>query len=795
MIPTSPKADDPSHPHTIEDHEGIVGIHPLDDRNAVELLYDPERLSEQEIRAIARQHLQPSTDTSAVWQRCTLRLDGRACEAAAAKLERRIEKVPGVRRATATYIGQVLCLTFDTRVATESEVLEGARSAGARIEPLRSTPRHESLLRKARSGELNEELACGIGFVFLIASLLVDFTAGRNLWTYILYTGAYLFCGFYGVRSAIASLREKTLDIDVLMVLAALGAAVVGSPFEGALLLFLFSFSNVLQSYALERTRRAIESLLTLRPDQALRKTPTGTELVPVEALAVGEIVLVRPGEHIPVDGIVLEGVTHVNESSLTGESLPVKKHAGDTVFAGTLNQTGGLEVTVSKRAEDSTLARMVRLVAEAQAEKSSTQRFLEKAEQRYAAGVILFTIAVCLVPWLGWGENFATAFYRAMTVMVVASPCALIISTPATVLSAIGGAARRGILIKGGSHLETAARVDLVAFDKTGTLTVGKPCVTDIILPSGVSSLADSPAPARELLALAAALETKSEHPLATALVQGAHSLGLNLPPATAFQASPGKGAEALVGGQRILVGSERLFRELEAADRESFLAAAEMLQNQGKTCIWMGRYESDPTAGSSDRLRTLAVFALADTLRPGAANIVSSLRRLGIRKVIMLTGDQPPVAAHIAGLAGVDEFQAGLLPEDKVRVLRELKKEGTVLMVGDGVNDAPSLASAHLGVAMGAAGTDIAMESADVVLMGDQLDHIPLLVGMARHARRILYQNITFASAVILVLLAAALGFDLPLPLGVIGHEGSTVLVCLNGLRLLAYRPSLSE
>lgn len=778
-------------PHSIEDHAGIVGINPLTDRNAVELVFDPAQLSEEDVRRIAREHLRP--DPSGGWKRCTLRLDGRACEAAAEKLGRRIEQVHGVRRATATYIGQVLCLTFDSNLTTEADVLAGARAAGAKIEPLQAASTKRPLKEKILAGELNEELACGIGFLFLVASLAVDLTLGRGWLVYSLYTGAYIFCGFYGVRSAIASLREKTLDIDVLMVLAAIGAAIVGSPFEGALLLFLFSFSNVLQSYALERTRRAIESLLTLRPEQALRKTASGTELVPVESLAPGEVVLVRPGEHIPIDGIVREGSTHVDEASLTGESLPVRKKVGDAVFAGTLNQTGGLEVVVSKRSEDSTLARMVRLVAEAQAEKSSTQRFLEKAEQRYAAGVILFTIAVCLVPWLGWGEDFATAFYRAMTVMVVASPCALIISTPATVLSAIGGAARRGVLIKGGSHLEMAARIDLVAFDKTGTLTVGKPTVTEIALPDGVHALgaAELPNAARQLLTIAASLESKSEHPLAAAIVQSATQLGLEWPAARAFQASPGKGAEAVVEGTRFLIGSERLFRELEARDLPRFTTAAEKLQSQGKTCVWLGAYRPSGAAGGGESLETLAVFALADTLRPEAAEIARSLRALGVRKVIMLTGDQPAVAAHIAKIAEVDEFQAGLLPEDKVRAIRELKKEGHVLMVGDGVNDAPALASSHLGVAMGAAGTDIAMESADVVLMGDRLENIPLLLGMARHARRVLYQNLTFASGVILILLAAALGFALPLPLGVIGHEGSTVLVCLNGLRLLAYNP----
>ncbi|MGA7901598.1 MAG: heavy metal translocating P-type ATPase [Terrimicrobiaceae bacterium] len=773
-------------PHSIADHEGIVAIQAKADGERVEIAFDPSRLSEQDIRHIALEHILPERGGL---QRCALRLDGQACEAAAAKLERRIEKVPGVRRATATYIGRVLCLTFDSGVAEEAAVLEGVRAAGAKIEPLERRPPsvRPTLWQRLRLGDLNEEASCAVGLLFLVTAFITDHLLGKGGVTNWLYGGAYLFCGQYGVRSAIASLREWTLDVDVLMVLAALGAAAVGSPFEGALLLFLFSFSNVLQRHAIERTQRAIESLLTLRPEKALRKGDGRTELVPIESLALGDIVIVRPGELIPVDGTVVEGSSNIDESSLTGESMPVAKSTGAGVFAGTLNQSGGLEVRVGKKAEDSTLARMVKLVAEAQAEKSGTQRFLEKAEQGYAAGVIGFTILAFCVPWLLWGEAFDKAFYRAMTIMVVASPCALIISTPATVLSAIGGAARRGILIKGGSHLETAARIDIVCFDKTGTLTVGKPSVTDILTASGIESPAGgglSPK-AGSLLQACAALESKSEHPLATAVVTAAKAAGLALPEATAFQSTPGKGAEAEVGGSRYVVGSQRFFAESHAAGMEAFTARAATLQSKGKTCIWMGRREGDAVSA-------LAVFALADTLRPEARSIAGELHDLGVKKVIMLTGDQTAVARSIAQEAGIDEFRAELLPADKVQAIRQLKEEGNVMMIGDGVNDAPALATAHLGVAMGAAGTDIAMETADVVLMGDKLENIQLLVGIARHAKRVLIQNLTFASGVILVLIAAALGFALALPLGVVGHEGSTVLVCLNGLRLLAYRPS---
>jgi len=370
--------------------------------------------------------------------------------------------------------------------------------------------------------------------------------------------------------------------------------------------------------------------------------------------------------------------------------------------------------------------------------------------------------------------------------VMVVASPCALIISTPATVLSAIGGAARRGILIKGGSHLETAARIDIVCFDKTGTLTVGRPSVTEVLTRTGEFSLAEKrlPSDAAALLAICASIEAKSEHPLATAIVSAARKAGIEPPAATAFQAVTGKGAEARVGNAQFVVGSRRFLEELRAAGVDDFSSRADLLEKQARTCIWLGR------RSSGDAVEILAVFALADTLRPEARMIAARLHAAGVKKVVMLTGDREPVAAAIAKEAGIDEFRAGLLPADKVQAIRQLKTEGTVMMIGDGVNDAPALAGAHLGVAMGAAGTDIAMETADVVLMGDKLENIPLLVGMARHAKTVLTQNLVFASAVIVVLVLGALGFQLPLPLGVVGHEGSTVIVCLNGLRLLRYK-----
>jgi len=765
--------------HDLADREGIVGVSADPEHGRLEIEFDPDEVSESELRRIASED---AGQMAMELKKLSFRLESSGCEAGALRLEKKVGKIRGVRRATATYLGKVLCLTFDSSVAPEEEVIAGIQKTGADVKPLELRKKEpEAFAARLRSGDFNEEISCALGLGFLVAAPIVERMSGIGWWTHGLYAGAYIFAGQEGVKSAIASLKEKVLDVDVLMVLAAIGAAIVGAPLEGALLLFLFSFSNVLQRHAMDRTHRAIESLLTLRPDEAFVKRDGETVRVPVEELEIGEIVVVKPGEQIPVDGKLTEGSTYVDESSLTGESMPVAKEKGSDMFAGTINQSGGVELEVTKRSDDSALARMVKLVAEAQAEKSKTQRFLETAEQYYAMGVILFTIAVFLVPWLMWGEGFSVAFYRAMTVMVVASPCALIISTPATVLSAIGGAARRGILVKGGSHLERAATIDIVAVDKTGTLTVGKPSLTEIVTADGVSKLSDKLGDeVLEVLRIAASLESRSEHPLAHAIVDAASKLNLELPVASAFQSTTGKGAEAVVGGKTFVIGSERWFRDSEAEGFGGLSVLAKPLQEKGHTCVWMGSREGDVVSAK-------AVMVMADTVRKEAKELTRQLHKIGVKKVVMLTGDHRLVANTIAAEVGIDEVHAEMLPEDKLKIIRQLKLEGKVMMIGDGVNDAPALATSDLSVAMGAAGTDVAMETADVVLMGDRLEMIPLFLNHARRARRVLLQNLIFASAVIVVLVIGALGFSLPLPVGVVGHEGSTVIVCLNGLRLL--------
>ncbi len=621
------------------------------------------------------------------------------------------------------------------------------------------------------------QILTGVNLVALAAGWFLEGESGPGMIAWLFYGIAYLAGGYFGVQAGWKSLMEKRIDVDLLMVLAALGAALVGEPFEGALLLFLFSLSNVLQNVALDRTRSAIRALMNLRPPTALVRQGNDSVELPIEEIQIDEIMLIRPGEQIALDGRIVEGESAVDQSSLTGESMPVSKRVGDEVLAGTINMRGGLEVRVTRLAGDSTLARLIQLVEQAQSEKATTERFIDRAEQIYAAGVIIMTLLAIAIPLWLLDHPFQPTFYRAMTLMVAASPCALVISTPATVLSAIGNGARRGILFKGGAYVEQAAALKVIAFDKTGTLTIGRPVVTEVQpLAAGLDR--------RQLLALAGAVEARSEHPLALAIVQAAEAENIELSRAAGFQSATGRGVAATVDGQSILVGSPAYLQEA-GADMTAAWPAARTLQEAGQTAVAVGRrLEDDPP-------EVIGLIALADTIRPGAAETIARLKQQGITKVVMLTGDNERVGQAIAAQVGVDDAYTNLLPEDKLEILKTLEKEyGPVAMVGDGVNDAPALATATIGIAMGAAGTDVALETADVVFMGDDLAHLPYMIGLSRQTRRVLVQNLAFATGVIVVLIAAVLGFNLALPLSVVGHEGSTVLVSLNGMRLLAYR-----
>ena len=575
---------------------------------------------------------------------------------------------------------------------------------------------------------------------------------------------AYIAGGFYGVKSAIESLREGEIDVDLLMVLAALGAAIIGQWREGAILLFLFSLSNVLQNYAIGRSRKAIQKLFTLYPEEAKVKRGSQILTVKISDINIGDTVLIEPGERIPVDGAVIAGSSSIDESPITGESMPVDKSVGDAVFAGTLNKQGILDITATRAAEQTTLARIIKMVEEAQDSKAPTERFLERFEQGYAKLILIGVSLFIIVPPLLGLSDFQSNFYRAMVLMTVASPCALVISVPSAFISAIAAAARSGVLFKGGAWLEQLAAVKAIAFDKTGTLTVGHPHVTDVVAFSHVSEV--------DLIRTAASAESRSEHPLAKAIVDYARQSSISHSSPDDFMAFPGRGVSARLHGQDVRVG--RISRLQSSAVMPETLAAEQAkLEQEGKTVVGVLRGRD-----------WLGLIAAADAVRAEAAMTVKALKGRGIT-VAMLTGDSWPVADSIAKQVGIDRVYAELLPGGKVDALRELQQVyGAVAMVGDGINDAPALATAQVGIAMGAAGADVALETADVVLMADRIERLTDAIQLSQRAKQVVWQNIIFSLAVIAALVAGVFVVNLPLPLGVFGHEGSTVLVVLNGL-----------
>jgi Cd2+/Zn2+-exporting ATPase len=517
-----------------------------------------------------------------------------------------------------------------------------------------------------------------------------------------------------------------------------------------------------------------------MRPDEAQVLRDGAEVTVPIDDVAVGDVFVVRPGDRIPLDGVVTSGEGTVDQASLTGESVPVPKERGDEVFGGTINESGSLEIEVTRQAHESAITRLITMVEEAQSEKAPTQRLIDRLEQPYVLGVFALTIAAIAIP-LALGNEFTGTFYRAMTLMVAASPCAVIISTPAAVLSAIASGGKQGVLFKGGEHVETAANIDAIAFDKTGTLTQGDTQLTDVVVRDGV--VTDD-----ELLSLAAAVQARSEHHLARATVTAAEAESLNVPSGRRFQSVAGKGVRADVDDGTVHIGNRSYFEtvlgDAPIDGLEPGLERLRTLEAEGKTSVLVARERgSDVTV--------LGWLAFTDTVRPGATEMIDDLRSLGVEHIVMLTGDNERVAQRIADEVGIDEVQAELLPEEKVATIEDLVgRYENVAMVGDGVNDAPALATATLGIAMGGAGTDVALETADVVLMGDDLSRIPYVLGLGRKTRRTLTVNLAIAFGAIALMVGTILLRGIPLPLAVVGHEGSTVLVSLNGLRLLGYR-----
>ncbi|MGV9619246.1 heavy metal translocating P-type ATPase [Streptomyces tendae] len=605
--------------------------------------------------------------------------------------------------------------------------------------------------RRTRVLALPEARWALVSLVAFLLALPLDL-GGAPAWTHgALYVIAYAAGGWEPALEGLRALREKTLDVDLLMIVAALGAAAIGQVLDGALLIVIFATSGALEALATARTADSVRGLLDLAPTTATRVRDGGEESVPTADLAVGDLVLVRPGERIGADGTVVEGTGEVDQATITGESLPVLKRTGDDVFAGTLNGTGALRVRVGRDPADSVIARIVTLVEEASRTKAPTQLFIEKIEQRYSVGVVVATLAVFGIP-LAFGADLTDALLRAMTFMIVASPCAVVLATMPPLLSAIANAGRHGVLVKSAVAMERLGEIDTAALDKTGTLTEGTPEVTAVTPVAGGDVDEDA------LLALAAAAEHPSEHPLARAIVAAARARQLPLAPVEDFTAAPGRGVTAVIGGRTVHVG------------------------------------RADTPEGAETTVRVtrdgtlLGTLALTDRVRADAAPATAALTALTGTAPALLTGDHAAAAARVADATGITDVRAGLLPEDKVEAVRDRERAGRkVLFVGDGVNDAPALAAAHAGVAMGRAGSDLALETADAVVVRDELTAVPAVVRLSRRARRLVVQNLAVAGVFITVLVLWDLIGHLPLPLGVAGHEGSTVLVGLNGLRLL--------
>ncbi|AEW99126.1 heavy metal translocating P-type ATPase [Streptantibioticus cattleyicolor] len=623
--------------------------------------------------------------------------------------------------------------------------------------------------RRTRILALPEARWAALALAFFLIALAAQ-ALGAPAWACgTLYALVYAAGGWEPGWAGLTALRQKTLDVDLLMVVAALGAAAIGQVLDGALLIVIFATSGALEALATARTADSVRGLLDLAPATATRITDDGAEeTVPSAELAVGDVVLVRPGERIGADGRVLDGASEVDQATITGEPLPVAKSAGDEVFAGTLNGTGALRVKVERDPADSVIARIVAMVEEASGTLAPTQLFIEKVEQRYSIGMVAATLALFAVP-LCFGAALQPTLLRAMTFMIVASPCAVVLATMPPLLSAIANAGRHGVLVKSAVVMERLGQVDQVALDKTGTLTEGTPQVTDVRPVPGAGLTED------ELLTVAAAAEHPSEHPLARAVVAAAAARGLRPPPVTDFASAPGTGVTATVDGRRVAVGSPT---RLPAAADGPATVVAEELAGKGRTVVVV---EVDGVPSG--------VLGIADRLRDQAPEAVAALTALTGHPPVLVTGDHAGAAVPLGRRTGITDIRAGLLPEQKVAVVRELERAGRrVLVVGDGVNDAPALAAAHTGVAMGRAGSDLALQTADAVVVRDELATVPAVVALSRRARSLVTQNLVVAAVFITGLVVWDLVGTLPLPLGVAGHEGSTVIVGLNGLRLLA-------
>ncbi len=779
---------------------GISEAHVARDADAPQLCihYDPAQINIGRVRELVHA---AGAEISERFGHLVVRADAALHARAARSVADGLRSIPGVLEADVAASGAVR-IEYDRQKVSAQVLLEHAATLGlkapdaAPADAAKADDHAGHDHAKAAGdhaghshaggpfGEMTELVFAGTAGALLGVGWLLERVVVSPAWLpTALYVAAYLFGGYYTVREAFDNLRARRFEIDTLMLVAAIGAAALGKWAEGALLLFLFSLGHSLEHYAMGRARKAIEALAKLAPETATVRRAAGTEEVAVAALQVADVVIVRPNERLPADGVVVVGTTSVNQAPVTGESVPVDKRpvadapaalaafdrvsAEHRVFAGTIN-------VAARRAEQSTMARVVKMVTEAEAQRSPTQQFTERFERLFVPAVLVLVV-VLLFAGVVIDEPFSASFYRAMAVLVAASPCALAISVPSAVLSGVARAGRGGVLVKGGGPLENLGTLTSIAFDKTGTLTEGKPRLTDVVAMPGVSE--------DELLALAQAVEQGSDHPLASAVVTGAaERLGgrVALPAVSDVKSITGRGVQAQVAGETAVIGKPVLFSELPDSTLPPEVAAAnDKLVAAGRTTMVVRHGQ-----------RFLGVIAVMDTPRPEAARVMAELRELGIERLIMISGDNQQVAEAVAKSVGLTEARGDLMPEHKVDAIKALRDQhGKVAMVGDGVNDAPAMANSTVGIAMGAAGSDVALETADVALMADDLAQLPFAVGLSRSTSRIIKQNLYVSLGVVAVLIPATI-FGLNIGTAVLFHEGSTLIVVVNALRLLAYK-----
>ena len=765
VLPEVDASDDPCIERLVERLEiqrGITTAHIETETDGTRLClhYDPNLVTLAQVERLARD---AGADLTRRYRHETVLISNMDCADCAQSIEHVIRRMGGVLQVSVSYAAEKMRLEYDSSAVSRKDILNRVASMGFQV---REEARESKL---AQHGELARSIASGVVLAIGFGLERAGFGFGMILPVYAL---AYLLGGYDIARHGVLALAKRRFTIDLLMTVAAGGAAVLGEWADGGLLLFLFSLGHALEEEAMDRARGAITALSDLSPKTARVQRDGQTIEIGVDELLRDDTVVVGAGERVPVDGTVEAGRSSIDESAVTGESVPVEKEPGNGVFAGSVNGDGTLKVTVTRLASDSTLARVVALVTEAETQKAPTQMVVDRIAGFFVPATLVTVAVVWIAPplfgWLSWSE----AFLRSMAVLVSASPCALAIATPAAVLSGIARAAKRGVLVKGGVHLENLGRMNAIAFDKTGTITKGKPQVT-ALRPLG-------PVSEDELLATAASVEWSSTHPLARAIVAEAARRDLNVAEAESVESIQGKGLRARLAGKTIAVGTPALLAETGRAPNPDQIDDAERLESEGNTVILVQR-DGD----------LLGAIAVADRPRDNARESLERIRELGVAELVMLTGDNPRVARAIAAEVGVDDFRAGLLPEDKLSAIEELsQRSGDVGMLGDGVNDAPALARASVGIAMGAAGTDVALETADVALMADDLSVLPFAIGLGRHTRRVIRQNLVVALGVVAILVPSSVLGIAGIGTAIVLHEGSTLAVVANALRLFRYR-----